>query len=144
MAGITTSGWRALATELNAIATGLEAVRGARAERFVGTAAFWGSFSEFGTSRQAARPWLRPAIRQTAAEFNSGSLLKRGRTGLVLRAPDVSVIEPMAKRAAELARQNVRNQGLVATGALERSVTVGKSPRDLVARSKAQARSPRV
>lgn len=36
----------------------------ARMEVSVGEA-FWGKFSEFGTSRQAAKPWMRPAFDNT-------------------------------------------------------------------------------
>lgn len=57
-------------------------------------AAFWGMFLEFGTSRQDARPWMRPAFDAIAGRLVSdmGSILGKG-------------IEREAKRLGRKARK---------------------------------------
>lgn len=152
--GITTSGFRRFARRLDATAAAMAA---APNERWVGTAVWYAHFSEFGTSREPERRWMRDGLREAASDWNAGSLIrrkfKRGertrshkrRATLVsaLWSPDEDALEPLAQAAAENARRNIVRSGLRDSGDLERSVAVGVTIEDLVRESSSRVRDPR-
>ena len=87
--------------------------------RWIVASRYFAHIPEFGSSRQAARPYFRPGLAEAARSTTLAGVFWSG-----------GALKQLTKNAVEAIKKQIAARGLIRTGDLQRSIADGKTMRE--------------